>query len=373
MKIMKRLVKKSFSFFPKLLLLTILIVALFLEFVPLSFLQAATYQNAKDTMTRLKVSTTADHKVVFQLPAGVTFDASGTLDYLRVDFPHTSAFTQSGTWATSDFTFNDGTARTINAVAQGAGVIDVTCTNGANNVGVAIDTTNHIFTIKPCGSSYTASGAGATITFEIFGTSPNGTLTNPSSAGSYKVDLAMCDETSGCGTTFVSSHTGALAVAIITDDQVVVSATVDPTITFTLSTNSINLGTLSTSSVSTASMTAQTQTNAPNGYSATVVEDGNLRFGSNDIDDVTDGEVTAGSEEYGLATSDSGQQIIQDTNCPAAPFNASAITSTPQTFGGETTGPVNETVTLCFAASITGTTVAGTYQHTLTLISTGQF
>ena len=372
---MKKIFKK-FRIGEIVVVVALIVTILFLQWPQLA--QAAVFTAMSDTMTRLKVSETADHTAKWTLPATITFDSSTNTDILRVDFPHSSAFTQSGTWVVGDFTFNDGTPRTVNAVAQGAGTIDCTVAAGVDNVCVAIDTTNHIFSIKPS-ADYNASGAAAIITFTIDGTDTDGTLTNPSGAASYKVDLAMCDEQAGCITTFVSTHTGAVAVPIITDEQVVVSATVDPSITFTLSANTADLGTLSSSAISTAAMTVQTITNAISGYSTTVLEDNNLRIDvSNDIDDTT-GNVDLGSEEYGMATTDNtpAQNIAYDTaaNCttPPNPKTATAITSSVQTTAGEATGPVDETNTLCFAASITATTTAGSYNHTLTFVSTGTF
>src|SRR3989344_6555046 len=124
----------------KFLLATVTILALVA--VNFNLAGAATITVASDTMTSIKENTTADHTVVFTLPATIDFDRAGQTDVLRVDYPHSSAFTQSGTWITADFTFNDGSARTINAVAQGAGTIDCTVAAGVNNVCVAIDTTN---------------------------------------------------------------------------------------------------------------------------------------------------------------------------------------------------------------------------------------
>src|SRR3972149_2896783 len=94
-----------------------------------------------------------------------------------------------------------------------------------------------------------------------------------------------------------------------------------PSITFTLSATTINLGTLTTGAVNNASHTATVTTNL-GGYSLTVVEDGNLRDSPDDVNDVSDGAVTAGAEEYGLATSESGQAITQDTDCPNSPYSA---------------------------------------------------
>src|SRR5687767_2611399 len=208
------------------------IVSSMMSFSPAS---AATFSSSKDTMTRLAISTTADHTVVFTLPAGVTLDPSTNVDTLRVDFPAT--FTAAGTWVVGDFTFNDGTARTVSAVSQGPGTIDCTAGAGANDVCVAFDTTNNIFTVE-VGASYSGSGAAATITFTIQGTATTGgTLTNPGTAGTQSIGLAMCDETAGCPTTFVSSHSSTVQVPIVDSDQVTVTASVDAALTFDIDTS----------------------------------------------------------------------------------------------------------------------------------------
>ncbi len=146
-----------------------------------------------------------------------------------------------------------------------------------------------------------------------------------------------------------------------------------PKITVSLSTNSINLGTLSTGSVNTASHTLSVTTNY-SGYTARVFEDGDLRRGTDTINDVGDGAVNAGSEEYGLATSEAGNNIIQDTDCAGSAYSASAVTTSPQSVASNA-GPTYtaETTTLCYAASIAGSTPAGLYQQVLTFITTGSF
>lgn len=147
-----------------------------------------------------------------------------------------------------------------------------------------------------------------------------------------------------------------------------------PKITVTLSSNAINLGTLTGASVSTQSHTVSVTTNV-GGYTTRVVEDGELRYGAATIDQVGDGAVTAGSEEYGLATSQSGRDISQDTDCSNSPYTASPITGSPQSVASKI-GPTYtaETTTLCYAASInTASTAAGKYQQILTYITTGAF
>lgn len=150
-------------------------------------------------------------------------------------------------------------------------------------------------------------------------------------------------------------------------------------IVFIISTSSVNLGTLSTASVNTVSHTIEIDTNAAQGYQVTVLEDGNIcRIPqpcdpANDINDVAGGTVDVGVEEYGLATSKAGQAITQDTSCGPDPDNASAITGTAQSVASSSLPIDNDITTLCYAASISGTTAAGSYSHVLTYIATGTF
>lgn len=147
-----------------------------------------------------------------------------------------------------------------------------------------------------------------------------------------------------------------------------------PSITVALSSNSINLGTLTGGAVSTQSHTVSVTTNY-SGYTTRVVEDGELRYGAATIDQVGDGAVNAGAEEYGLATSQAGRDISQDTDCSNSPYTASPITGSPQSVASKS-GPTYtaETTTLCYAASInTASTAAGTYRQIVTIITTGAF
>lgn len=138
----------------------------------------------------------------------------------------------------------------------------------------------------------------------------------------------------------------------------------NPILTFSISDNSIDLGTLSVAAISTANHTITTTTNSSAGYTTTIIEDGNLRSGANDINDVADGAVTAGSEEYGIRTSGAqGQMNGADT----------AITSTTQTVASYS-GYINSSATtITYKAAISASTSTGTYGHTVTFVSTGNF
>ncbi len=137
----------------------------------------------------------------------------------------------------------------------------------------------------------------------------------------------------------------------------------EPKITLTLSANSVNLGTLAVDTVSSASITVTVTTNASSGYSVRISEDGNLRNGSDDIDDVTDGSVTAGSEEYGIRTSGTaGQYNSSDT----------AISGTVTIVSSSSAASAEET-TVSFRASMQSTTVNASYSHTVAFTTVANF
>lgn len=129
----------------------------------------------------------------------------------------------------------------------------------------------------------------------------------------------------------------------------------------TLSTNSVSLGSLGTDAVSTASQTLTVTTNSPTGYTATIAEDGNLRSGANDINDVSDSNVTAGAEEYGIRTSGTaGQMNNSDT----------AITIASQTVASTSTIATSEQTSIAYKAAVSASTESGTYSHTVTFTTT---
>lgn len=146
-------------------------------------------------------------------------------------------------------------------------------------------------------------------------------------------------------------------------------------IVFTISSNSIILGSLSSTSVTSVSHDIEVDTNAAGGYIVTVLEDDNLRTTGGDTITDANGDVDAGQEEYGLATSDSGVDITTwDGTCDGSnPELADGITGVAQTVASNSAPIDNDTSTMCYSASITNTTEAGDYSHVLTYIATGTF
>lgn len=179
---------------------------------------AAQLSNRQDKLSNQAVSANANHTISFNLSGGNTFTSA---EKIAIDFPETGAFVGGGAWAAADFSLNDGTARTIAGVNQGPAVSTVVCPDGADNVGVAVDTTGLVFRVIPCGASFTSSAAGAFVTFTIGGAAPNGTLTNPSVAGSYAIGVL-----DGAGDCQVAGDLCSMAVSIIDSNAVTVTATV---------------------------------------------------------------------------------------------------------------------------------------------------
>jgi hypothetical protein len=120
-------------------------------------------------------------------------------------------------------------------------------------------------------------------------------------------------------------------------------------------TNTISLGTLSLTQVVSTTVSTTISTDSLTGYSLSFDEDGNLRDGANDINDVLDGSVTAGSEEYGIRTIGGGGVLVVDTAIADGLEVASSV------------GPENDEETgIKFSAGLAGSSRAGSYSHVIT-------
>jgi len=136
---------------------------------------------------------------------------------------------------------------------------------------------------------------------------------------------------------------------------------------YKLTGTSAALGTFSTSSVSTSTVGFEITIDNDSGYTIQIMEDGELRSGSNTIDDVADGSVTAGSEEYGARSS--------DTTLTGSTFDTadSAITSGFQNIASESTLQFDSRNFLTLKTAISSSTVSGSYGQVLTFIASGNF
>ncbi len=175
---------------------------------------------------------------------------------------------------------------------------------------------------------------------------------NDMSGSAFRMNGSLCESSeTASGTTFIM-QSGAIAL----EDTSFISITVDP--------HTIDFGVLTTASVSTGTVTTTLSTNAPFGYVAQIYTDGTFRNAHNDsINPVSDGTVTAGSEEYGIRTSGTDGQ-----------FNGTdqGISTTPITYASSIV-PSNNPTVITFKAAISGATPAGMYHQVAYLIASGRF
>jgi hypothetical protein len=377
------------------------IVSMFATVVPV---RAATLTTMKDTMTRVKISSDADHTIEFVSPTGVesstdtiivefdvpgtTFDLTGIV-FGDIDLEEGS----SGTCSTATFT-----DRTLAAAAA------------AGTWGVAVNTTTDTITLTaPTDAPTGGITAGRCVRIKV-GTNADtpsaGTnqINNPSTAGSYTI---------GFSGTF--GDTGTIAVGIVDDDQVTVTASVDPSLTFNVGAQApaaatcttafsgnggtVALGTLSTASVTSSDVggvnhiCTRASTNATNGLTVTVKSlNGNLKSTSVPADTIpsASGAMAAGTANYGLCASDTVTGLTVTTPAGAAParqapFNGScaadtaagtvgALTTSAQTVWSTADAVANGFYTLVIKAAISGTIPAhNDYTDTLTFVATGTF
>lgn len=356
------------SFFKKISIKFLAALILVSVLFPFSFLTqagASSPTGLSDTMTRQQVSTLSSHTVVFTMSGSSQFTAGSTivLDYGTAGFTLAAA-------TTADVSFNDGTTRTV--VAAGAAPA---CSAGVNNVTVTTVVATGVITITAC-STYTASALGATVTFKI-GTSVGGgtnKLTNPSSNGSKKIALT--------GTGGYVDSASSFAVPILTLDQVTVSATVDPSITSSLSATSCTFNPLSVSATAFCPITNSIATNSANGFTASVADLAATHAGdlcspsvgtcTNNIPGAS--TLTIGTSGFGVRTSQSGQTVTNAGICGNdSAVAATILSNTYQQYANATSGPVSATPILCYKADLSATQAAGTYYEVSTHITTGNF
>jgi len=200
---------------------------------------------------------------------------------------------------------------------------------------------------------------------------PTGLLgTAATAANSIQVTLKTNNGTSDI-------DTAAMAVSLIASDQVAVTATVVPTLTVSLDTNTAALGTLDNTHVNQAGIVQTVTTNAGGGYISLAKYNATLTAGTNTIPDTSGGTIVAGTSEFGASSSQTGNTIgvWSPTACETTvtTSNATALTAAYQDYALSATPVSSQTATLCFAASVAGTQAAGVYSSTITVVTTARF
>jgi hypothetical protein len=135
---------------------------------------------------------------------------------------------------------------------------------------------------------------------------------------------------------------------------------------FPLTGTNVSLGQLSTT-VRTSIIGFEVGVDNDDGYAVQIFEDGNLRSGSDAIDDVLDGHVTTAFEEYGARSS--------DTTISSSTFDTAdtAITTTPTDVATESVGISQSRNFLTLKVAIHSSTSPGVYSQVLSIIVSGNF
>ncbi|MEI7690410.1 MAG: hypothetical protein WCI63_02185 [bacterium] len=347
-----------------------LMLALALLFVAVPTANAAALASLSDTMTRIKVSQTSNHDMRFQV---ITAMSSGTF---TINFNTAGFNAGSVDYTDIDLRYGSSSAQVYGTCASSCTEAPLAAAAGATNTWGAVFATNTVTFSYPTGGQV-AIAANDFVRIEIgdnaaFGVTGNAWITNPGTSGSKSLAITF------------PADSGTIAVPIATEDQVVISATVDPNITFQISSNSASLGTMITGAVATASdITLTMGTNAVSGYVVTILDEGS---GASDglykssaptrlIDSAT-ATLAGGTEGYGVkAITGTGSPTISAPYSTAGAEDVGALQRTAQslvTYSGPT-GATNQTATLRVKAAISASTPAGSYADTLTLIMTGTF
>jgi len=317
-----------------------ILVLVFAFYIPRT--NAAAVTSVSDTMSRLKASTASNHTITFTTPTGIASGNTVTLTFPAASF--TMAASLTGV-----------------TIADGA---------GADNAVTSAAYATNVLTITASVSSVVVAGHAAKIKI------PSAQITNPV-AGTYFITI---------GGTF--ADTGSFAVVIVSNDQVVVNATVDPTLTFAITNNSVTLLTVASGNPDASntayngSNTLVAGTNATGGYVITY-NGATLTSGGNTINAMAVGAGSLiGTEQFGVnlknnATPNVGADPLGGSGAPVADYNtadqykfvAGTITSLASAAGPSQT----TTFTVSYIANVADITEAGAYSTTITYICTGTF
>lgn len=340
-----------------------MILGLNFGFIPTA--KALTITSAKDVLSTITDSAEANHTISWVSPSGVANNTT-----ITITFP--TGFSLTG--VTEDDVDIAGTT-------EGELTTAADCT-GSENASVAI--AGQVVTITLCsgdGGDFTNS---ETITVEIGNhASSSGTGVNQinNQTVAQNNSDATIDITSG------ASDIGSVAVEIITDDSVNVTATVDPSITFSISDVAIGFGTLTSGAVryatgnaaggtteATAAHTMSAGTNAAGGLVVTY-NGGLLTSAGNTIDAATSVSPPGNTaiEQFAIAVDDNGSAFTIPAGYDQATPLYSFVANTTTTLFSAAAPLTSTAVDVHYLANIAANTEAGNYSTNITYVATGTF
>ncbi len=324
---------------------------------------AAALTSISNTMSSSKINATSTHALRFTTPSGATDNTDTIIIQFPADFDFSGKTTSTVTFTHGGAT---GTAFTETLVAGAP-------TNGAWGA-VFSGTEDRILTLTApsdgVGTGSLDAGAKVIISYAT----PSSTNPSVASTTAYMI---------GIRGTF--GDTGTTTVNILNDDQVALTATVDQSLSFSISDNSVGFGTLSSANDRFASgdgvgtddeaeaHTLVVGTNAAGGYTLNL-NGSTLTSGGNTISAIgaANTATSVGSEQYGLRMTAAGG--IGAVSAPYADagfaFDSAAFPDAVASAGGAS---ANTTYSVRYIANIDANTEAGAYTSTLTYTATANF
>jgi hypothetical protein len=152
------------------------------------------------------------------------------------------------------------------------------------------------------------------------------------------------------------------------------------TTTITSAANTINYGSLTPNVTSVAAQTITVSTNATGGYTTTLQQDGDLRNNNSDsIAPTTGSNASPAAWPTGITAGYFGYHTTDSTLCTgsSARFSSNntyaAATTSPAEVACSTTIASNEQTSIVYKLEIGTQQDAGTYQNTITYVTTAQF
>ena len=330
---------------------------------------AASLSSLSDVQSSVKISTVSDHTIQFVTPTGI---AAGQA--ISITFPSGYA---TGTFNANNFDFATSTSATCSGFTDAllagapAGVtwgVSVATSTVYITSGTAVVPANRCVQLR-IGSNAISQASGTSV------------IVNPSTPGTYAIAIAGS-----------FGDNGTISTNIITNDTVSVSATVQQSLTFTISTTTIYFGNLgiggakfasstnpSGDSIETIAHSLTVATNAASGYTLSIRGQTltSQQNASNTISGIgsTVASSTAATEQFGIrATSTGGTGATIDSTYSALTsygYDATATTSAVFATGSGSTNTT--TFGLRYVANISGTTEAGTYVASLVYVATANF
>lgn len=250
---------------------------------------------------------------------------------------------------------------------------------------VAVNRISQTITFSPC-SSYPAEPANSVVEIEI------GTHATSGSTGTHMVTNQTVAQNSANPKVLIggtSGATGTIAVEIVADDNVLITATVDPSITCAFTGLTTNFASLTTGAVSTSdtNTTVTISTNAGNGFSLTVRDAGNATnpglykstattylIGSATSAFADTATLSAATDGFGIqgpTSGGSGGAVTVAARYLQTSNDVGGLELTDTTLASASSAVASRMVTVVHKAAVSGLAVAGAYTDTLTYVCTG--